>query len=395
MNISPANRWVAHLAFVLVAYCAMAAPESAAQPRVAVSGLKIELFAALDPVSPGLIDPMDPKGPGQQYAFYDLALSTGQNGFPPRLYASTGPFPRERGNRIFRIDSAGHVTVFRTGFNSSQQLVFTRGPYKALGGMLVSEPLTGRIRAVDPTKFPMATVATVTRNVIPRGLTFGRDVFPNRPDAKEEVLYVEGETRDAPNRARILRVPAPPRVAAMSVVADFEVPKLPPAPRGQAGGMSCGKAAAFDDAGTFAQGVPGLIVSTFTITSVNLTDAPPPNLDRIYSITPSPAGPVTRTLASGLNGVMYIKLGPGDEVFGSDLYVPTLGTPSRAQNGSVLRLNPEGKLTTFIENIKATSIAFDIEGVLGVKRAMYVSEFTPYEPGRIWRVTPMTPGQQK
>jgi len=383
------------------------APSTAAKgPRFADArfekSFKIELFAALDPISPPLKDVFNPKGPGQQYAFYDLVLAKEATDILPGLYATSGPYPGPRGDRIFRIDAAGDITVFRKGFNSTSQLALTQGTqstpiisaaYKEVAGaMLVAEPLTGGIRSVDPLSMKLGTMAKVP--IFPRGMTFGLDIFPNDPRNKKVVLYVEGEVLDVPGKGpgkgagkgRVLRVLTNGDLP--TLVAEFEIPKPPPAKGGRAAGAACGKSVLFDYRGTFAGGVPGLIVSTFTISSVELTPDPPLNLDVIYSITPSPDGPRIRKLATGLNGIMYIKLGPGGEVYGSDLYIPMLGTPNEAQNGAVMRLSPDGTLRPFLKNIKATAVAFDMAGVLGVKEAMYVSEFTPYKPGRIWRIVP-------
>jgi hypothetical protein len=65
-----------------------------------------------------------------------------------------------------------------------------------------------------------------------------------------------------------------------------------------------------------------------------------------------------------------------------------LGTPSVRRNGAVSVLGDSGKVTEFMTNLNATSVIFDLEGVLGVANAMYVAAFDPYEPGVIWRVTP-------
>jgi hypothetical protein len=132
-----------------------------------------------------------------------------------------------------------------------------------------------------------------------------------------------------------------------------------------------------------------LVVATFTIPSLQLTPDPPAGRDSIYAITPTANGSKVTLLAKGLDGIMFMKIAPGEEVYGHGVYVPTLGTPSTDHNGGVFVVRPgDTTPTPFLKNVKAASVAFDIDGTLGVKNALYVASFDPYQPGQIWRVTP-------
>src|SRR5690606_20171841 len=104
--------------------------------------------------------------------------------------------------------------------------------------------------------------------------------------------------------------------------------------------------------------------------------------DAIFSVSSS--GTIT-PLATGLNGVELLTLGPGG-VFSEDLFLATLGTRFNS-DGAIYTLSPDGALTPFMTNIDAIHVAFDTEGVLG--GGMFVSDLTQRAgSGKICRVTP-------
>ncbi len=74
---------------------------------------------------------------------WQLTITSGENGFAPGLYATTGPFSGGRSGSLYRFDSAGTPTVVRSGFTSNESIVFAQGLYG--DGMLVSDILGRQI----------------------------------------------------------------------------------------------------------------------------------------------------------------------------------------------------------------------------------------------------------
>jgi hypothetical protein len=385
-----------------------------ADARTAQS-FKIEMFAKLDRADPPLFDPFNPEGPGQQYAFYDMKLSDGSDGLPAGIYSTTGPFPLERSSRILHVDKSRKIKVYAEGFQGSNAIVLGGGKLKTNGGFLVTEPVTSSIRYVS--REPSAQFATLSKfrrrgprslsevvhpadadngAVRPTGLAVGRDIFAEGPNSRRLVLYMtDFNMGDSWSRqtAKILRIPLAEDGAlrvteSPGIVAEIPVPRLPGVPDSSIAGVSSAKALFFDDGGLFANGQPALLAATFSIPSLDLTDQPPGKLDNIYAITPGSQGPNVTAIAKGFDGTMFPAMAPAGSAFANGLYVPTLGTPSKAPNGGIFTVAPGGRTTTFIENVNATSVVFDSKGVLGVADSMYFATFDPYQPGVIWQVSP-------
>lgn len=377
---------------------------------------KIEMFVQLEAVDPPLFDPFDPNGPGQQFAFYDLELSDGSDGLPAGIYATTGPFPKDRSNRIFHIDKSRKVNVYAKGFQGSNALVLSGGKLNLDGGILVTEPQTSSIVYVprDPSK-KIETLVTFPRRgpeslseivhaadsnplaVRPTGLTVGTDIFVEGPNSKRLVLYMtDFNMSDAwsRNRAKVLRIPLAEDGAlsvteSPGIVAEIPILQFSGAPDSVIAGISSAKALLFDDGGVMSGGQPALLVVTFSIPSLAITDQAPGKLDKIYALTAGSQGPTVTTISKGFDGAMFPAMPTGaNTAFRQGLYVPTLGTASKSPNGGIFIVEPGGRTTTFIENVNASSVMFDPTGVLGVADSMYIATFDPYEPGIIWQVSP-------
>jgi hypothetical protein len=301
--------------------------------------------------------------------------------------------------------------------------------------LIVAEPLTSSIRSLSAQ--PTAAISTITNftqlnlrpavptvkhpaddapgTIRPTGLAVGPDMFAPalKLQADEQVLYMtDFNMSDAwsGSKAKVLRVPlsgnGTPTVVAEIPVAELPGGKARMEELGRVAGISSAKAASCsasvrgvlapatieelrrDQKPNVPDGV--LLVATFTIPSLQLTAEKPAGRDSIYAITPTGTGSKVTLFAKGLDGIMFMKIAPGEEVYGPGVYVPTLGTPSVDRNGGVFVVRP-GDTTPvpFLKNVKAASVAFDIQGILGVKNALYVASFDPYQPGEIWRITPL------
>ena len=376
---------------------------------------KIEMFVQLKPVVPPLHDPFDPNGPGQQFAFYDMELSSGADGLPPGIFATTGPFPLDRSNRIFHIDSKRNVNVYAEGFQGSNALVLSGGKLDLDGGILVTEPQTSSIVYLSSApslqietlvKFPRRGPESLseivhpadanTLAVRPTGLVVGPDIFVEGSNSTRQVLYMtDFNMSDAWSRkqAKVLRIPLADDgglsvTESPGIVAQVPVHQFPGAPESTIAGIASAKALLFDDGGFYTNGQPALLVVTFAIPSLGLTDIPPGKLDKVYALTAGNQGPQITTISKGFDGAMFPAMPPSGSAFAQGLYVPTLGTASKSPNGGIFIVEQGGRTTTFIENVNASSVMFDPKGVLGVADSMYISTFDPYEPGIIWQVSP-------
>jgi hypothetical protein len=110
--------------------------------------------------------------PGNPKVF-QLTISSGQNGFAPGLYVTSGPLAGPRSDRLFRVDATGQVSVVMDGFNSNESLVFAQGAYG--DGLLISEPREQRILRLlsDGTISTFATLGTAPFG--PADITYGDD----------------------------------------------------------------------------------------------------------------------------------------------------------------------------------------------------------------------------
>src|SRR5262249_42868313 len=110
-----------------------------------------------------------------------------------------------------------------------------------------------------------------------------------------------------------------------------------------------------------------------------------PNTAEIYTV--SADGQNVNQIAGGLNGIQLITAGPGG-IFGPNLFVASEGGFGIG-DGNVSILQPNGALMPFLLNIDAASVAFDLQGILGVPGAMYVSDLVddPNAASKIYRVT--------
>ena len=117
--------------------------------RALAESFQIRPFAWLEASDPPLFDPFNPDGPGQQFAFYDMELSDGSGRLPKGLFATTGPFPLERSNRIYFVSPEGEVEVFREGFAGSNGIVLGGELLELNGGFLVAESVTV-LRDIQP-----------------------------------------------------------------------------------------------------------------------------------------------------------------------------------------------------------------------------------------------------
>lgn len=368
-------------------------------PKVADKALKVERVAVMPTEVPAIFDAMDPDGPGQQRAFWTMVISDGSQGFPKGILATTGPFPGTRSDRLYHIDPQGKVSVLMDGLAGSQQLIWATGKYREAGELLVSEPISGQIRAISEGGRKITVVADLAP-VVPSGLTIGPDIMGG---TGEDVLYVT-DMGQTPEAGAVWRVPPPGSGDKPQKVSDVPLPKLPDAATpatagrllraraGDYGGLTVAKAVACACRGTESMlaglgDQPSLMTFTWSISSMGLTDEPLMNVDGVVAISKD-AGAVgmkSRLAHGRMNAIMFPSFGPGSSTFGSGLYVPMLGSPSKQRNGGVTVVEGE-KRTNFVTNLHATSVVFDEQGVMGEPGAMYVAAFDPYVPGEIWRV---------
>lgn len=371
-------------------------------PKINDPSFTVERFAVMPTETPAIFDAMDPDGPGQQRAFWTMVLSDGSQGFPKGILATTGPFPGVRSDRIYLIDPKGTVGVLLDGLAGSQQLIWATGKYRQAGDLLVAEPISGQIRAIG-TGGRKITVLADLAPVVPSGLTIGPDIFGQTSD---EVLYAT-DLGQTPGQGAVWRIPPPGSTEKPQKLSDVSLPKLPDsatpaaaaqllrARKGNYAGLSIVTSAvitrsAAQSRAANAGSAPSLLAFTWSISSLGLLNSEPlMNIDNVISITPGAGGlqgkAESKAIHGRLNAVMFPSFGPGSPTFGSSLYLPMLGSPSKDRNGSVAMVNGD-KRSDFITNLHATSVVFDDQGVLGVPGAMYVAAFDPYVPGEIWRV---------
>jgi len=324
---------------VLISLCCISqlSPPASAVPVATNPAFHVEPFADLASF-------------GRLLAF-GLHISSGENGFPAGLYVTSGPLADDRSDRLIRINPAGSMNLVLNGLVSNESLVFARGGYG--DGMLITEPRNGRILRLlaDGSLTPFSTGFTPPFG--PAVLTYGPD--PENP--ANEVLYA---TDFSSGNVRIVRPDgstdnfASVSARAKSVVTDLT----------------------------------SIYGGAFVVGQFNFRANP----DTGAIFTVSADGEAVNTLVGGLNDVQLIAAGPGG-VFGENFFVPSEGRDFPDPvigDGSVSILSPDGTLVPFLTNIDATSIAFDIAGVLGVPNAMYVTDIFAEPDGafsKIYRVT--------
>lgn len=282
---------------------------------------------------------------------WQLTITSGEQGFPPGLYVTSGPIPDDRSDRLIHIDIEGNINVVKDGFKSNESLVFARGLYGE--GMLISEPQEQRIVRL----LSDGTISTFAAGFTP---PFGPAVLMYGPDPLNpslEILYAT----DFSSGNMLLVGPEGEISFFASVGANAKSALLDR--NSQYGGLFVG--------------------STF-----NFSDNP--DAGTIFSV--SADGQSVAILAEELNGIQILAFGPGG-VFGSDLYVPSEGRDFPELligDGAVYTMDNSGELTPFITNIDASSVAFDTMGILD--GGMFVADIfdNPDIASKIWRVTPKT-----
>lgn len=326
---------------------------------------------------------------------FQLTFTNGENGFPPGLYVTSGPAGDDRSDRLIRVDqcmskdSMQNVTIVKDGFVSNEALVFARGAYG--DGMLISVPLKQQIMRLSSNGTLTNFTSVGTAPFGPAGINFGPDPLGEFP----EVLFAVDFSGN-----RTLRIePDGSSTVFMECPSDF-CDETPPSQTFTGGGGSSGGGGAsgkwlMRDSTTnyirAANYTDGFIFSTF---SFGIPDA-----GAILAI-PSDGKNFTNLAGRGLNstrepafgpssnraldGVEILAFGPGGS-FGSDLYVPTIGSDGLHGGGNLLIISPEGTSTPFITNIDATSVAFDSNEILG--GGMFIADFNEeLGAGKIWRV---------
>jgi hypothetical protein len=133
---------------------------------------------------------------------------------------------------------------------------------------------------------------------------------------------------------------------------------------------------------TFPNGIAmygGILVGLFNFAS-------DPDTGAIFLV--STDGQTVEPIATGLNGIQMITMGPGG-AFGNEVFVASEGRDFpelEIGDGAVYTLSPNGALTEFMTNLDASSVVFDVDRVLG--GGMFVSDIVddPNVASKIWRV---------
>jgi hypothetical protein len=121
------------------------------------------------------------------------------------------------------------------------------------------------------------------------------------------------------------------------------------------------------------------LVATFSAPDIN-----PPGAGAVFSAFEDDGNVTVIKLASGLDGIELLNVGPGG-VFGTDIFVPTIGGAANA-DGILYTMSQDRTLTPFMIGLDAVAVAFDTENILG--GGMFVSDINDGGgAGKIWRIT--------
>lgn len=322
---------------------------------------QIELFADFSSLTP----PLDA---------FQMTITTGENGFAPGMYVTSGPAQRTLGNRLVRVNGDGSITVVKEGIRNAETLIFAKGAYG--DGMLIAEPFDQRIRRL----LPDGTLTTFAENASTP--PFGPSTFAY--DSNGVLYATDGASGVLGKGSRdILQINPDGTTEVFASIPESLFPQCSECIVQVHGALA--SASINPETEQWQEG-GGFVSGTF---SVSFPGTPGLGIDALYAV--SLDGEVTK-LVDGLSGVELIELGPGG-TFGSDLYIGALGSfpvdEATRGNGGVYTLAADGTLNTFLTNINAIDVAFDTEGVLG--GGMFVTEGTNFNgPGRIWRITPVS-----
>jgi hypothetical protein len=334
LRFGPAIRHRVVSEFIAVACCLTLAESAFAQPSLArPDRYRLELYADFAPFFPDA-------------DAFQLTFSSGEQGFSPGLFVTGGPgVVGMQGTQLFQITGPNTFSIVAGGFQSNMSMLFGQGAYGT--GMLITAPAQTRILRLlaDGTLGEFAKLGTP-------------------PQGPAIMAYGPGNSLFVTDRAggTILQVLPSGQSSVFATVG------------GPPGAMSSGPTGLINDVSGRYGG--GLVVGTHHHLIETLSGP-----DAIFSVSSS--GTLT-PLATGLNGVELLTLGPGG-AFGADLFVATVGTRFNS-DGAVYTLSPDGALTPFLTNIDAIHVAFDTEGVLG--GGMFISDLTQRAgSGKIWRVT--------
>jgi hypothetical protein len=273
---------------------------------------------------------------------FGLAVSNGSQGFVRGLYVTTG---REAvADTVLFIRPDGEPSVFATGLVSAAGLAFAPEGYG--GGLLVAEIAPGRITSLNSHGGRALFADGFSDAVGPAQPVFGGD----------GLLYVTDFTGGT-----IARVS--PSGSTETYAATGAWPE------------------ALAVTGQSPAG-PELLVGLSNPIDEPCTGA---------IETVSAGGMEVVTLATGLQGLNLAATSPGgsfpDGVFvASEALYATDGT----NDGGVLHVTPDGRVSTFMTGVDGGQVAFDSAGVFG--GGMLVSDMdqwqAPDKVNRIWRVYP-------